>query len=103
MLILGIFANWLAASPIVILGAPLGVFVVHYIGRKPTLILVAFLCVGQFAWTCFVERAALGPGGLILSLLAVALFLAGFEKLRQRGGDLVFENRARKAALDEAG
>jgi len=94
----GVFANWLAAAPIVILGAPLGVFVVHYLGRKPTLILVALLCVGQFAWTCFVERSALGAGGLVLSLVAVALFLAGFEKLRQHGGVLVGENRARHKA-----
>jgi len=33
----GVFENWLAAAPIVALGAPLGAFIVTRIGRKPTL------------------------------------------------------------------
>lgn len=52
----GVFENWLAAAPIVCLGAPLGAFVVSLIGRKPTLLFVAVLCVGQFLWTCHTER-----------------------------------------------
>lgn len=85
----GVFENWLAAAPIVALGAPLGVFVVQYLGRKPTLLVVATLCVGQLIWTLTRESSALGITGIGLSLFAVALCLAGFERLRTRGGDLV--------------
>ncbi|MFO1482035.1 MAG: sulfite exporter TauE/SafE family protein [Verrucomicrobiaceae bacterium] len=94
----GVFENWLAAAPIVALGAPLGAFMVDLIGRKPTLIFVAILCVGQFVWTCYTERAALGVGGLLVSLAAVGLFLLGFEKLRAWGAVLVGERQAFLAA-----
>lgn len=80
-----VFGNWLAAAPVVAVGAPLGVFVVSYIGRKPTLLVVALLCVGQFAWTCLSERATLGATGILLSLLAVLACLGGFELLRLLG------------------
>lgn len=92
----GVFENWLAAAPIVALGAPLGVFVVQYIGRKPTLLVVATLCVGQFVWTLSREAAALGITGIGLSLLAVGACLVGFERLRVRGGDLVEAARGRR-------
>ncbi|MCB1211778.1 MAG: sulfite exporter TauE/SafE family protein [Verrucomicrobiales bacterium] len=85
----GVFENWLAAAPIVCLGAPLGAFVVSLIGRKPTLFVVALLCVGQFVWTCYTERQALGLAGFVVSLAAVGVLLLGFEKLRAWGIDLV--------------
>ncbi len=81
----GVFENWLAAAPVVALGAPLGVFAVALIGRKPTLLFVAVLCVGQFVWTCYAERVALGVPGIALAVCAVALALAGFERLRRWG------------------
>ncbi|SDZ94557.1 sulfite exporter TauE/SafE family protein [Microbulbifer marinus] len=81
----GVFGNWLAAAPVVALGAPLGVFVVGLIGRKPTLLVVAVLCVGQFVWACASELDTLGVAGLGLALLAVILCLAGFEWLRLLG------------------
>jgi uncharacterized membrane protein YfcA len=81
----GVFEHWLAAAPVVALGAPLGVFVVEKIGRAPTLLVVALLCVGQFAWTCYSERAALGATGLLFAVGAVAGCLLGFEKLRATG------------------
>ena len=84
----GVYENWIAAAPVVALGAPLGAFVVQFIGRRPTLLFVAVLCVGQFAWTCHVEWEALGWGGMTLSLFAVAICLAGFERLRNWGGQL---------------
>jgi hypothetical protein len=40
----------------VVLGAPLGAFMVDLVGRKPTLLFVAVLCVGQFIWTCMTEH-----------------------------------------------
>lgn len=94
----GVFDNWIAAAPVVALGAPLGVFMVALIGRKPTLVFVAILCVGQFIWTCFTERAALGFAGLLGALAAVGVCLLGFEKLRAWGAVLVGEARARTAA-----
>lgn len=84
----GVFENWLAAAPIVALGAPLGVFIVHRIGRKPTLLFVAVLCVGQFVWTLKEEWAALGGLGAALALAAVALLNAGFEWLWRIGDRL---------------
>ncbi|MFN2427337.1 MAG: sulfite exporter TauE/SafE family protein, partial [Candidatus Binatia bacterium] len=90
----GVYENWLAAAPVVALGAPLGVFVVNLIGRKPTLLFVAVLCVGQFFWTCHTERAALGVGGLIAAVAAVGVFLLGFERLRSWGAELVGERKA---------
>ena len=99
-----VFENWLAAAPVVALGAPLGVYVVNFVGRKPRLLFVAVLCVGQFIWTCSTERAALGVWGLILTLAAVGLCLLGFERLRAWGAVLVGEakvkNLARAAAAD---
>ncbi|WP_020209904.1 sulfite exporter TauE/SafE family protein [Gilvimarinus chinensis] len=85
----GVYDNWLAAAPVVALGAPLGVFIVDLIGRKPTLLVVATLCVGQFIWTCFAEQEALGVWGIGAAIAAVLLCLAGFEKLRSWGIKLV--------------
>jgi len=81
----GVYENWLAAAPVVALGAPLGVFVVARLGRKSTLLVVATLCVGQFFWTCFVEQHTLGFLGSLLALIAVCVLLAVFEELRTFG------------------
>lgn len=94
----GVLGNWLAAAPIVALGAPLGVFVVALIGRKPTLLVVATLCVGQLIWTLTRESQALDIKGIILSLIAVALCLYGFEKLRAWGAILAKDITTRKKA-----
>jgi uncharacterized membrane protein YfcA len=93
----GVYVNWLAAAPVVAFGAPLGAFMVDFIGRKPTLFFVAILCVGQLAWTLQQEHSALGAGGIIFSLLAVGLCLLGFERLRAYGAVLVGEVKARRA------
>ncbi len=91
----GVYENWLAAAPIVALGAPLGVFVVSLIGRKVTLLLVAMLCVGQFLWTCHVERETLGITGFLIAVGAVGVCLLGLERLRVWGGVLVGERQAK--------
>ena len=80
-----VFANWLAAAPIVVIGAPLGALVVNYIGRKPTLYLVSVLCVLQLVWTLTKERDSLGASGVALTLSAVLVFLGGFAWLYQAG------------------
>lgn len=89
----GVYENWLAAAPIVALGAPLGVFVVSLIGRKPTLLFVSVLCVGQFVWTIYTEHQTLGRFGIALCLLALVLCLAAFERLRAWGAVLVGERQ----------
>lgn len=91
----GVFEHWLAAAPIVALGAPLGAFMVDLIGRKPTLLVVAALCVGQLAWTLHDERASLGLAGIGAALAATGLFLLGFERLRHWGAEIVGERKRR--------
>jgi len=84
----GVFANWLAAAPIVALGAPLGAFIVDQIGRRSTLYFVAILCVGQFFWTLKEEFAKLGWIGLGLSVAAVVVLNLFFEWLWRIGDRL---------------
>ena len=81
------------------LGAPLGALMVELIARKPTLLFVAAPCVGQFIWTCYNERLALGFCGLIAAVAAVGVFLLGFEKLRAWSAVLVGERKEHLAAL----
>lgn len=64
-----VFANWLAAAPIVAVGAPFGAIIVNRISRKPTLLIVSILCIGQFIWTIVAERVG-GPA-LAISITAV--------------------------------
>lgn len=94
----GVYENWLAAAPVVALGAPLGAYVVARIGRKPTLLVVATLCVLQYVWTAYASREQLGFWGLLLSLIAIALCLLALEKLRQLGARLVGYRTAREQA-----
>lgn len=84
----GVFGNWLAAAPVVAIGAPFGAFIVSYIGRRPTLVVVAVLCVFQFLWTMQQSFSAIGIAGLVLSILAVGLFVASFEWLWKIGDRL---------------
>lgn len=51
-----VFYNWLAAAPVVAVGAPFGAWVVSRLPRTPTLMIVSTLCIGQFAWTMVKER-----------------------------------------------
>ena len=90
----GVFENWLAAAPVVALGAPLGVLIVGLIGRRPTLLLVAVLCVGQFIWTCINEYHRLQEVGLIIALAAVCVMLFFFEKMRAWGAVLAGDVKA---------
>lgn len=81
----GVYENWLAAAPVVILGAPLGAFIVDRIGRTPTLFLVSLLCIVQFVWTIRDEWLRLGLTGLACALAGVLLFNLGFEWLHRIG------------------
>jgi uncharacterized membrane protein YfcA len=89
----GTFENWLAAAPVVALGAPFGALVVNRLGRRPTLFFVSLLCVGQFVWTLVHERSVLSGWSLAATLLGVVLFLLAFQDLYQRGNQLARRKR----------
>jgi uncharacterized membrane protein YfcA len=81
----GTYENWLAAAPVVAIGAPLGAMVVSKIGRRPTLLFVSVLCVGQFIWTLVHERSNLTPWNISSALLGVVLFLLVFQEMYAQG------------------
>jgi uncharacterized membrane protein YfcA len=89
----GTFENWLAAAPIVAVGAPFGAMVVNRIGRKPTLFVVSVLCVGQFIWTLLHERNSLTLWNISAALLGVVLFLLVFQDLYRQGYRLARRQR----------
>lgn len=84
----GVFGNWLAAAPVVALGAPLGAFIVDKVGRTSTLLLVSILCIAQFAWTITEEWPRLGITGLAAALAGVLIFNLAFEILFRKGNRL---------------
>lgn len=72
----GLLANWIVAAPIVALGAPFGVVACKLIPRRVTLLIVSGLCMIQFVWTLYNERASLNAGilaGVLVALLALNL------------------------------
>ena len=81
----GTFENWLAAAPIVAIGAPFGAMVVSRIGRHVTLYLVSVLCVVQFFWTLVHERQSLDAWNLGATCLGLILFLLLFQDMYQHG------------------
>ncbi len=89
----GTFENWLAAAPVVAVGAPLGALVVSKIGRRPTLIVVSLLCVLQFAWTLVHERDELTAWNVSAAFLGVVLFLLLFQDMYRHGYRLARRNR----------
>jgi len=78
-----VFHSWLAAAPVVILGAPLGAFLVSVISRVATLYFVAMLCVLQFVWTLFEVRPTPGQWAFVAANLTVAT--VGFVLLYRAG------------------
>ena len=81
----GTFENWLAAAPVVAIGAPFGALVVSRIGRKPTLLVVSLLCVVQFFWTLVHERESLTVWNVSAASLGVVLFLLVFQDMYRHG------------------
>jgi uncharacterized protein len=78
-----VFYNWLAASPIVILGAPLGAFFCSIVPRPATLYFVAVLCVLQFFWT--LKEVGPTPGQWIFVAANLMVALGGFALLYRAG------------------
>jgi uncharacterized membrane protein YfcA len=68
----GLAAHWLAAAPVVVIGAPLGALAVGVIPRRATLVLVSLLCLAQLAWVCLQAQLSLGAIALVVAA-AVAL------------------------------
>lgn len=89
-----LFGHWFAAAPVVALGAPLGAIVVELVGKKPTLLVVALLCVGQFVWTMSNSSSQLGWLGIGLSVLAVLVCQLLFEWLHHAGAGVAERRRA---------
>jgi uncharacterized membrane protein YfcA len=80
-----VFANWLAAAPVVALGAPFGAVIVNLISRTPTLIVVSILCIAQFVWTIVHEHVT--GWALIASLSGLVVMNVVFHVLYQWGRD----------------
>jgi hypothetical protein len=76
---------------VIILVIPPGIFIVII---KSALLVVEVLCIGQFIWTLFSEQKLLGIPSILISILAVAICLGGFELLRRWGGKLAGERQA---------
>lgn len=74
-----VFANWLAAAPIVALGAPFGAIIVNLISRTPTLVFVSVLCIAQFVWTILHEHVTGVP--LLGAVAGVLAFNLAFHTL----------------------
>ena len=85
-----VFGHWIAAAPVVLLGAPAGVWAVSRISRTPTLLIVSTLCVGQFVWMC-VELRVWGPT-LVWAIVGVLVFIAAFQLLYVAGERIACES-----------
>lgn len=81
-----VFYSWLAAAPVVALGAPLGAYVVQLIPRGPTLLFVALLCIAQFAWTLWQESVSFTA--TLAATLLVGMFVVLFLWLNALGHGL---------------
>ncbi|MEZ5399885.1 MAG: sulfite exporter TauE/SafE family protein [Bryobacteraceae bacterium] len=78
-----VYHSWLAASPVVILGAPLGAYIVTLIPRIYTLYFVAVLCVFQFFWALWVTGPT--PAQWLFVAVNLVIAMAGFRVLYSAG------------------
>ena len=86
-----VFFNWLAAAPIVVVGAPLGALACRVIPRGPTLVLVAVLCLLQLVYITWTSgRSGWGIAGVVIAVLAMngafhGLYIQGKRTAARRG------------------
>lgn len=67
-----VLAKWVAAAPVVLLGAPLGVLMMRLIPRGVTLVFVSVLCLAQFFWALTnVGLTWASVGGSVLAVLVL--------------------------------
>jgi putative Ca2+/H+ antiporter (TMEM165/GDT1 family) len=78
----GVLGPWLAAAPVVAVGAPFGAIVVAMVSRRYTLMVVSALCVGQYVWACWANSIVGMP--LLASILAIAAFNLIAHRLYER-------------------
>ena len=78
-----VYYCWLAAAPVVIIGAPLGALVVERIPRGPTLVFVSCLCVVQYVWTAVHEQ--IDATTFAVSIAGIGLFNAVFYLMYRIG------------------
>jgi len=78
-----IFGHWIAAAPVVALGAPLGALVVQRLPRAPTLLIVSALCVVQYLWMLW--RTEPRGAALAFALGGVVVFNIVFHLMHERG------------------
>jgi uncharacterized membrane protein YfcA len=81
-----VFGHWIAAAPVVAVGAPFGALVVQYLPRKPTLVIVSVLCVVQYVW--MLARTQPQGWALFAALAGVVVFNVAFHLLYVRGRQL---------------
>lgn len=79
-----VFYNWLAAAPVVALGAPFGAIIVNRLPRASTLIIVSTLCIGQFFWVLIKEQVS---GLALLAAIAGLILMCGLFLLAFRAGE----------------
>lgn len=72
-----VLSKWVAAAPVVLLGAPLGVLMMRLIPRGVTLVTVSLLCLAQYFWA--LTNVGLTWATLGGSVLAVLLLNACFH------------------------
>jgi uncharacterized membrane protein YfcA len=70
-----VFENWLAAAPVVAIGAPFGSIAVTYLSRTKTMLATSTLCVAQLAWTLMQQQVS------GVALFGTALGLVGLVAL----------------------
>ncbi len=99
----GTFENWLAAAPVVVIGAPLGALVVSRIGRRPTLVVVSALCVLQFIWTLIHERGVLSALNVGFAVLGVVAFLFLFARMYRQGHRMARRSRSSEQLNESPG
>jgi uncharacterized membrane protein YfcA len=81
-----VFHHWLAAAPVVAVGAPLGTVIVSRLRRTPTLVIVSVLCLVQFFWTLvhektgFIVTATCLSGVLVMNLVFCFLHKVGASR-----------------------
>jgi len=71
----GLTANWLAAVPIVLVGAPLGALVLKLIPRTVMLLVVSALAMLQLVWALIDQRVSVAAAGTVLAGVGAAVGL----------------------------
>jgi len=81
----GLFGNWLAAAPVVAIGAPVGVIMVRLVPRAFTLLVVSGLCIVQFIWTLRNEWEQISTAALLGSIAGLLALNLVFMLVYDRG------------------